>query len=271
MNAIIERQSPDWGSSGYDAAQAATLMAGYMQEDTGGRLEWATHTRNLHALWESCFTTPFSSCRRFLKDLAHQSWQGVRDCNVLFSEAQHQAVSDSVFGGHGWVLFTDDDDWYAPDVFVRVEEMMAQKPSCCMVWNRVRFDGNVAVTPIEPAADHPLWVYTNNYAVRANAIARGTRVGSVMRHQFTNRMVEARKWDAFLAPNTTISVTNKSPCSWNCLHGASLRPDPTRHLIGLVEQYAWTAYHLDDGLRWAESYARAAQLFFRDILRTRLR
>lgn len=198
MNVIIERQSPDWGSPHFDADKAATLLANRLYGPSVEGFKYAAYTRELHALWESCFSTSLALCRNFLKELAHENWRQVKNCHAIFSEPQHRVVSETIFGGSGWILFTDDDDWFSPEIFARIEDI-SQNPSNCVIWNRVRFDGHMTITPITPTAKSPLFAYTNNYAVRADTFSAGSQVASVMQHGFANGMIQDKQWRVFFA------------------------------------------------------------------------
>jgi hypothetical protein len=254
MNVIVERQSPDWGGQTYDSKEASAVIARSLRGGTPEELEFGAYTLTLHDLWARCFTMSFASCRLFLKEIAHESWQKVKGCDAIFSEQQHDIVSASVFGGSGWVLFTDDDDWYSPDVFQRIAEASVPSSAHCILWNRVRFNGAISTTPLVPTSQFPLWAYTNNYAVRASQFVTGTSVADVMHHGLANRMVEQRAWEIHFSPHAGLSVTNKSPCSWNSLNQAAKSQDPTEHLVGLVEKYACSSIELGGGSRWAVPY-----------------
>jgi hypothetical protein len=137
-----------------------------------------------------------------------------------------------------------------------------------VIWSRARFDGDRDITPIVPAGEFRLYVYTNNYAVRADTFASGADVSDVMQHNYANRMVEEKVWNAHLAHNApALSVTNKSPCTWNYLNKARQSGNSRDALVQLVEHYAWTSIELDGDRLWIEPYVRAAQGFFRSVLR----
>ena len=268
MNVIVERQSPDWGSQTFNSKEASALIARRLRGGTPQEEAFGSQTLALHDLWARCFTVSFAACRLFLKEIAHETWQKVNDCNGIFSEQQHEIVSASVLGGSGWVLFTDDDDWYSPNVFKRIAEAKAPSDANCILWNRVRFNGIISTNPIVPTDQFPLWAYTNNYAVRANLYAAGESVSAVMQHGLANRMVEQKTWKICILPHAGLSVTNKSPCSWNSLNQAATSPEPAKHLVGLVEKYARSSFELEIGSRWALPHIRACQAFFRDVLRS---
>ena len=267
MNVIIERQSPDWGSPSFDAEEAARLLAAQFYGKSEEGLQYAAYTRELHNLWASCFSTSLSSCRKFLRDLAHQNWHQVAKCNAIYTEPQHSYVSRNVFGkDEGWILFTDDDDWFCPKAFVRLEEIRTRSSSNCIIWNRIRFDGGLETTPLIPTAEHPLYTYTNNYALRANTFKSGTDVAGVMQHGYANTMVERKIWSVFFTDNLTLSVTNKSPCSWNYLHKAKQSDNSKQALLQSVKHYAWNSIDSYGELSWAQPYVEASQKFFRKIL-----
>jgi hypothetical protein len=87
-----------------------------------------------------------------------------------------------------------------------------------------------------------------------------------MQHGFANNMIETKQWDVSFAPGAALSVTNKSPCSWNYLHQAKQAGDPRKALLSSVEKYAWTPVEPGDELRWAKPYLQTAQNFFQDLL-----
>lgn len=268
MNVIVERQSADWGSQAFNATEASAVIARSLRGGMPDELEFGAYTLTLHALWDRCFAISFASCRLFLKEVAHETWQKVNGCDAIFSEQEHEIVSASVFGGSGWVLFTDDDDWYSPEVFERIADAFAPSSAHCILWNRMRFNGAMSTTPIVPTDQFPLWVYTNNYSVRANLFAARTSVSGVMQHGLANQMVEQKTWEISVLPYAGLSVTNKSPCSWNSLNQAATSQEPAKHLVGLVEKYAYSSFELAVGSRWAIPYVRACQTYFRDVLRT---
>jgi hypothetical protein len=268
MNVIVERQSPEWGSQVFDSKEASALIARRLRGGTPQEEVFESQTLALHALWARCFTISFAACRLFLKEVAHETWQNVQGCDAIFSEQQHGTVSASVFGGSGLVLFTDDDDWYSPRVFEQIADAKVPSTANCILWNRVRFNGVVSSKTIVPIDESPTWVYTNNYALRANLFASGMDVSAVMQHGLANSMVKQQTWEIYVLPHASLSVKNKSPCSWTSLNEAVNSPDPEKNLLGLVEKYACSSYELEGGSQWAAPYADACQAYFREVRRT---
>jgi hypothetical protein len=254
---IVERQTVDWSTA--EPREAARTFAEAVYGDAEGTQYQLT--LELMELWRSAFSTSFASCRHFLRQLAHENWAQVAGCAAIHHQDGYGEVSASVFGRRdAWLLFTDDDDWYAPDIVSRLQG--ATPDADVAIWPRSRFDGEVVTNPVAP---EPLLCYTNNYAVRGSASRKGEPVLPVMQHFEADRRVKAGEWSWKPLPDS-LSVTNKSPCSRNYLEKCLADPSPRAAVRQTVEHYAWAAYVVPPELQWVAPWIERSRRYFSDLL-----
>lgn len=263
MNAIVERQTVDWANTTVESAAASFAEVVHGEHDPQGVQHQLTAT--LIRLWNAAFGVSFFSCRLFLRQLAHENWSAVLGCDRIFQQPQYPELSGDFFGvASGWLLFTDDDDWYAPHVF-RTLSGSADMARDVAIWPRTRFDGTIESWPVSA---NPLLCYTNNYAVRAKAIPRGHAVSPLMQHFEADRRVKAGLWSNATVLDT-LSVTNKSPCSRNYLEKALATPSPQSAIRRSVEHYVESPSAVAPSLEWARPWMVRSRAFFAQALLSR--
>lgn len=256
---IVQRQSPDWSAITSVEQSVANLEKRLFDPTSDSGREKLEYTKSLLRFWNEHTQIPFWEARGRLKAVAHQTWQKVLGVDGIILEGDFDAKVGEQFESDDVVLFVDDDDWIAPDVFKQLERHVAGSDQG-VVWGRVRFDGEwqwLDVTGTE------LVVYTNNYAVRTGSIAN-RKLAPAMQHGTLDLAYRQQQWQPELAQIWGVTVTNKSPCSWNYLHQSMMRPDPLAEFQARLHRYVNKASEpLDKRVRWAKDATEAAQSVIR--------
>lgn len=261
---IVQRQSPDW-SKVHSIDDSVTFLENRLfdpaTDDGRQKLEY---TRRLLQFWEQCTGTPFWSVRQQLKDLAHASWKQVHAVDEIVLHADFDATVGEQFAANDRILFVDDDDWIAPDAFERLDDL-ASRTKYGVIWGRARFDGLWQWLEIHGG---PITVYTNNYLVLAGSIA-DLRLADAMQHSTLQAMYAAGTWQPLELSDCGLTVTNKSPCSWNYLHQPMQSSHPVEEFNRRLDQYAHARFDRDDRVAWAHPLATASQQVFQTIAAAR--
>ena len=255
---IVQRQSPDWSTIGSIEESVAYLEHRLFDPETADGRQKLAYTAELLQFWDRCTGVPFWTMRQRLKDIAQATWRAA-DADEIVLDADFDATVGDVFAADDLILFVDDDDWIAPDAFARLAAL-AERTQAGVVWGRVRFDGQWQWLPVHGG---PITVYTNNYLVRAGSIA-GYRLADAMQHSTLQQAYAAGTWPPVLTELWGVTVTNKSPCSWNYLHQPMQSADPEGEFQRRLRQYAHNDGSVDQRVSWAaDSAIRSRQLFQR--------
>lgn len=222
-NYIVLRHSPDWLS--YDLEQSRSFCA-TANVPEGTVLDFV-------ALWDQTMAVDYRRFRHVIKRIALANFHAVaegRFCTTTEFEAIATSLEDLI-------VFVDDDDWLAPDLFVRLRHMPHLTDGA--MWGSIRL-GPVFSHPPQPppyGIFHPRPIdnvlYTNNYAVSGLAMAR-LGWSSLYEHFDAQQQYNA----AAYRPATVseyLSVANKHPCSTLAakffLESQAFRADPRRELM----------------------------------------
>ena len=227
---------------------------------TSGR-ERLEYTKSLLHFWNENTKVPFWEIRGQMKTVAHRTWHEVLGVDEILLEADFDSLVDDTFEPNDVVLFVDDDDWIAPDVFKQLERHVGDNDQG-VVWGRVRFDGDWQWTDLTGAE---FTVYTNNYVVRARSIG-GQKLSFAMQHGTVEELFRQHQWWPVLAEMWGITVTNKSPCCWNYLHQSVMHSDPVAEFHSRVQRYLQPSERLDPRVRWAKDATEAAREVIRSAL-----
>src|SRR5579859_7064595 len=159
---LILRASPDWMN--FDIETTRLFLRSFALPENL-IIEFA-------ALWDRYFKGDYRSLRAQLKTLALQTYNEVRHgCLIRHQEWDGTAAQGS------WVAFLDDDDWLSPELF---DVLPGPRPDQDgMKWGSLRLGRKFApdgyAQPIVQARPLDRIVYTNNYAVTANALRKSGR------------------------------------------------------------------------------------------------
>lgn len=263
-NYIVQRQSLDWSSPSYSDQNAAEnfAYATVPNQDPARVKRSVDLTLSLIDFWNSTFDISFSNCRSKVKEIAHQSWQSVEDCDGIYYDYCDTDFHSKFLGNPECALFTDDDDWYAPDIFWKLRGI---ENANAWVWRRTRFDGEFLLTEI----GDPLIAFTNNYAFRGSLFSKDSKIEDIIQHGFANRNFVSNEFDYVAMSNSFLSMTNKIPCSHNMLRHTLAKENPVEFLIESVEKYTREIKDIPTELNWSKPYVDMAQSFFKEVLESR--
>jgi len=236
-NLLVLRASPDWATFDIERSREF-LKALNMPEDLV--VEFA-------ALWDRNFKVDYRSVRAQLKDLALETFNAVRQASFL----RHQDW-DGNGSPDARVAFIDDDDWMAPALF---ESLPAPAPSEDGVrWGSVRlgrlFGTNSYGGPIIELRPLDRIVYTNNYAVTAQALRRLGRA-ALFEHDAAQGSFDRPDF-ALATSRQYLSCAVKHPCCTLSVRyfmsQESFRGDPRREMVDFME--GLNAVQLDTLEEW---------------------
>jgi hypothetical protein len=238
---IVVRQSPDWGS----------IARGVMEHDAVG-FDLLTGrppgtTRRLIELWDET-NDSFFKVRARTKEIAERTWHNVAGAEVL-------PISRFVgpFDDRALYTFTDDDDWFAPQLATRLLSSECDTRSAT-IWRSGRFDGDVITRPNNG------FCYTNNYAFHGSHLNE-VDPSRVVQHMDANEVI-AKAPDPAILIDDVLSITSKHPCSFTAIE---LAYKERRALAEQVMRYRDIAPALSvaaQTLAWAvEPMTATAELF----------
>lgn len=238
---IMLRQSPDWRQLDYRYLDSLTPF----ERQAGLPIGFI---RRLVELWDQAFRIPYFQVRQQLKDLTMRNLASVEDAVLCSIEESACAVPSARL-----YLFTDDDDWFSPDIVARL--VVQDAPGVeGMIWQSVRLAGTIDVR-------HMRHCFTNNYCVTSDFIGTRepeSRLQSILQHFDANKvLLESSFKGVFL--QRPLSIANKHPCSparlfneyGKELTGDILRRDAGRFVRGigsdrLPEETAWARRYVDE-------------------------
>ena len=245
---IVLRQSPDW------AALADGADYDYRQFDELVQMPPGT-TASLVAWWDSSFPIGLFRTRLRMKEIAGESITRVRDASII-------DIADFAppFDDKALYAFTDDDDWFAPDLAARLLNSPAARADGS-VWVSSVFSGGSV-----KAREHTLLCFTNNYAMhgafmnRYKSFRYGRPVARVAQHVGANRVLRKPEARPVLLAES-FSVTNKHPATYTIMAQAR---DGGIAPSALLESYR-RPVELSD-IDWSEHAAEQTTEFFLRLL-----
>jgi hypothetical protein len=185
---VVQRQSPDWSNidqSYWDGLENFEKLIG-----------WPSGTiRPLIDLWNSTMSVSFFDIRQRMKEISQANLARVQTVTCIDLPRYRAEIDPQAL-----YVFTDDDDWFAPDLAPRLGQIDSKADG--IVWRSVRYDGDLEVRPLDG------FCYTNNYAVWGRVLARRPELVRIV-EQHTSA-AEALDLSAV---DIRLSITNKHPCS----------------------------------------------------------
>jgi hypothetical protein len=154
-NFIVLRASPDWQSFDVESSRAFCLRVGVPE----------TTIIDFLAIWDATLKVGYRVFRHRLKEIALSVFSAATDATII----SYRELREMKLEADDRLAFTDDDDWYSPDVFtVPINEHGAY-------WGSIRLgrpfgptfeydrSGLLGFRPIVPI------IYTSNYIVSGSA------------------------------------------------------------------------------------------------------
>lgn len=155
---IVLRPSPDWPN--FDLAESRAFLAG-VGFDPNLVVDFA-------AIWDSSFTRDYRWVREKVKQLSLASYREVAGAELV----PLAAFDPAACGPDDRIVFADDDDWLAPDLFAR----LPRDSDDGYRWGSLRvgldFDLTAPGAPFCAARPLSTVVYTNNYALSGRGLVR---------------------------------------------------------------------------------------------------
>lgn len=230
---IILRQSPDWGNLDYDHFSGLSDFEKMVRLPIG-------FVESVIRTWDKTFPVSYFQVRQRMKDITLANMAQVSRANlVTLQEAKNDLPKADVY------LFTDDDDWFAPDIITSIKAIDGIEKLQGIAWRTARFGGDIRVKD-------QVYCFTNNYAVTAAFFEQhgAGAIGNVDQHGKANHVFfNTGIPNHFL--QTPLSIANKHPCSPSTLNnngvkvrGKSLR-EFTRGFFdaidpdGLPDEFTW--------------------------------
>jgi len=266
---IILRQSPDWAKQTYADLEQTRAFCRLI-----GRPE--TYIIDRVLLWDKTFRTSFFAARQFMKDISQENFRTVEHTRLVPS-----TDIKTVLDRNALYLFTDDDDWYHPQIAQRLAEI---DPRACDV---VLYETATLGPGLTLWKDHYA-CSTNGYAVSGEVllqkpgnIERVTQhfdaqaafirksYASVLRrigYASLYRRLTIKGYKSVVRLPEYLSVSNKHPASTLSLGDVVTRED----LIALITTAldANKKINLPDDFSWARSYIDRVTAFLADLLRS---
>ncbi len=261
---LVVRQSPDWAGLAHDhRAGQAIDPARYLPPRHVP--DFPADIPTLIGRWNAVSPVDFFTCRVRLKAIAEATLVATGARILAWHEAARVAPE-----GAAALFFTDDDDWFAPDLADRLGRVPAEgadtlvfpfvrlgAPSCTFV--------NPAAIPracFGPMARFPQRYHTNNYALMPrlhtpenlaamqdhfDACEHGDRRGFTDRHA-----------------GEIVGATNKSPCAASFLRTRLNAPEGFSATI-TAHARELASHPIPDALDWLRAPIRSTVALLEEI------
>ena len=153
----VVRNSPDWVNleADYDAHQVSALVKDNM--------------RKIFKNWRRYLKPDYCTFRSLIVDIAKNNHSKL-GADIQFSTALDIQKNLAKIEDKYIVLFSDDDDWYHPDVFNFVIDSYTNNPNAdAIMWNHCAFCNNFK--QFQKQRTEPYFVLTNNLSFHTNNYA----------------------------------------------------------------------------------------------------
>lgn len=220
---ILLRQSPDWTAMSKDEFAEQSRRFCQMM---GRPVDQVVNTAKL---WDDTFGITFCETRQAMKDIALDNLRQVKGATLVCDPATLQTSTPS---DRAIYMFTDDDDWAHPDLFIALE---ALDPATCdgFLWRNLVY-GRQGGPVVRHRPDNGV-CFTNNYAVTQTYFGSGPEsLDRVFQHGQADLVfptLRVRRLPEFL------SATNKNPSSTLFLEGALREDFSSVCLLRAIQSY----------------------------------
>jgi hypothetical protein len=199
-NYLVLRNSPNWLS--YNDRQSRDFCTRFaLPENT---------IIDFIAMWDAALDVDYRLFRHIMKGTSLANFRQVHDSIFL----EHVDFRAMALEPDDLIVFVDDDDWLAPDLFTHLRDAPGQDGA---KWGSVRVGPVFSHSPETPAHgvlyDRPIddVLYTNNYATTGHSLIR-LGLEQLFEHRDAQRQFDVGAY----RPNTVpqyLSAANKHPCS----------------------------------------------------------
>ena len=250
-NTVVLRSSPHWPGFDLEASRAFLRGVGIAE----------TLVIDFVGTWDAAFTVDYRTLRQRLKELSLASYEAVTDAAMvpLHAFEEETVVEDDR------VVFVDDDDWLAPNLF---RALPAPEGEDGLRWGSLRvgldFDPSAPGLPFCGARPLNGIVYTNNYAVTGRGL-RKTSVDAAHEHFLAEVAFRSAGFAVRDAPDY-LSCTVKHPCSTvsaRALMTSGFASDPFTPVRRFQE--ALEAARAPEGTQWVGPYLDALRAIMADV------
>ncbi len=264
---IVLRQSPDWAQQTYADLDKTKAFCRLI-----GRPETFIIDRVL--MWDKTFKISFFAARQMMKDISQRNFEKVQD-TVQVPAADIGRVLDR----KAFYLFTDDDDWYHPQI-ARHLSMIDPRACDVVLWLTAILGSGLTLMPGHYACS------TNGYAVSGEVLLQKKgNIGrvtqhfdaqaafvrksylSVLRHigyaSLYRRLIVPGYQSAVRLPHY-LSVTNKHPASTLSLEEVS----SPEGLIAMITSAADANKKISPSVEfsWAQAHIDRVTIFLDELL-----
>jgi hypothetical protein len=246
---VVERQSPDWAALDaryFDEMRAFARMIGRPEN------MMVDYVR----LWDATFPLTFFQVRARLKDIATATRQQMHGVQIIDLDSARSLNDDNAL-----LLFTDDDDWFAPDIAEHLKHHSRQADKV-VIWRSL-----VLRKGFERRGED-CFCYTNNYALRGQyAQAHRDDFARVAQHWLAQDTI-TREAPVLRYIDLPLSITNRHPASTVELErglGANLDAHLLRELVA-----TWVhnlAVVETSAVPWSQDHVAAIKALFRELIK----
>jgi len=244
-NYIILRSSPDWLQFDMEDSREFLRQRHFPEEIV---IRFADRADRLFAM-------SYRMVRHQMKQITLDTIAHARDCRLVSSEGLRNPGDDDV------IVFMDDDDWVAPDLFGVLRS--TARPGDGYAWGSIRLGltlagmkaGNQAI--LKRKLDDIL--YTNNYAVTGRALKR-LGMPALLENPEARQALHSGQFNPTLVP-AYLSCANKHPwCTMVIQKNLECR-DFFLNLRIMVETYSaiLAKIELDADALWIARYLHGLQ------------
>jgi len=248
VNYVIMRQSPQWRAFDLDNTRRFLAKINWPEDMI---IEFAS-------AWNASFSVSFLEFRARVKEISIDNFLSIDD-SVLVFLSQHQGDSalkalEDAIPEDAIVLFSDDDDWFHPQIFRRIQNRI-WADGC--YWDHL-FTGLIEVEiPAQNLRNVTLlrrkgepMLFTNNYALTGAAVRR-LGLKQVAEHYDTQTAIR-EQWLKIDPVEAYLSAANKHPCSSTAIYHNRTDPSIYRDLRTHIVRYYHTlkSIELDADSLW---------------------
>jgi hypothetical protein len=200
-NYVVLRDSPTWLS--YNDQQARDFCARFaLPENT---------IADFITIWDAALDVDYRHFRHIMKDTALANFRQVHD-SIFLEHAEFRTIAPEP---DDLVVFADDDDWLAPDLFIRLREASDYRDGA--KWGSIRV--GPVFSHLAETQTHGVFyarpidrvLYTNNYAVTGRTLAR-LGFEQLFEHRDAQKQFDVGAYRPSTVPQY-LSAANKHPCS----------------------------------------------------------